>query len=69
MTVYVNDYKIAELKAPALSLFIEGTEDVAAFKQLIHNGANLYPNLSAAMRELVDLVISGKVLQDYRSQK
>ena len=69
MTVYVNNYAKAELKAPALSIFIEGAEDVAAFKQLIHNGANLYPSTPAAMKELVDLVVNGKVLQDYRSQK
>lgn len=51
---------------PVLYVVIEGVEDVTAFKKLVQAGSCLEPNLSAAMKELADLVTIGKIQQPYR---
>lgn len=44
------------------------TKDVAAFKELIHRGANLWPDAPPAIKQLADLLSHGKILQDYQHQ-
>lgn len=39
------------------------------FKELVQRGANLWPDAPASIKEFADLVTSGSVLQDYKSQE
>jgi hypothetical protein len=54
------------LLRPVIYVIVEGTEDCEAFKKLVQQGSCLEPNLSPAMKELADLVTSGKIQQPYR---
>lgn len=43
--------------------------DVPAFKELIHRGANLWPDAPPAIKEFADLICNdGVVMQDYYKQ-
>jgi len=51
------------------TLIITVSDDsVSAFRELIQRGANLWPAAPPEIKELADLITSGKILQDYRSQ-
>lgn len=74
MSYYINRFVTTSddevpLPLPVLILRIEGTEDIAAFMQLIQQGSNLMPDLPASMKELSDLITVGHIQQDYRSQR
>lgn len=43
-------------------------ESLAAFKQLVQRGANLWPDAPPEIKEFADLVTNGSILQDYRGQ-
>lgn len=51
---------------PVVYIIVQGTEDVAAFKQLVQQGSCLAPNMPPAMKELADLVTTGAIQQKYR---
>ena len=64
---HYSEVQVAGNDQPAMLVAIYGAEDVAAFKKLVQAGSGLEPNLSPAMKELADLVTTGKIQQPYRS--
>ncbi len=50
---------------PSITLMIDGKDDCEFFKQLVQNGANLWDQAPPSMKELADLVTSGKKMQEY----
>lgn len=42
--------------------------DLAAFKELIQRGANLWPDAPPAIKHFADIITNGEVLQDYERQ-
>lgn len=38
------------------------------FKELVHRGANLWPDAPPAAKEFADLITTGEVLQDCKTQ-
>jgi len=63
--IHVNEYP-PEVGADAcIALTIYGPANVQQFKELIQRGSNTGADLSASMKELADLVTSGKIMQDY----
>lgn len=47
-------------------IVIDTAESYKAFQKLVHQGNNLYPNNPVEIKELADMVSSGKVLQEYK---
>jgi hypothetical protein len=52
-----------------IDIVVTSPESIAAFKELIQRGANLWPDAPAEIKEFADLITNGQILQDYRSQK
>lgn len=69
MTVTYHHYSHTGSEPPLIILHVVGAADIAAFKELIQRGSNLAPNLPASMKELADLALLGRVLQDYKAQE
>ena len=67
MTITVRKYDgTGHNQVPAMSIFIEGEEDIKAFKELVFRGNNLEPNNSISIKEMSDTVLHGKQLQNYK---
>lgn len=43
-------------------------EDLSHFRELIQRGANLWPDAPPTMKELADLITTGQIMQDYKTQ-
>lgn len=41
------------------------TESLQMFQQLIHRGANLWPDAPAEIKEFADVITNGYAMQDY----
>jgi len=41
---------------------------VPAFKDLVQRAMNTWPDAPAELKEFADLLLEGKILQDYKSQ-
>jgi hypothetical protein len=52
-----------------IDIIVSSPQSISAFKELIQRGANLWPDAPAEIKEFADLITSGQILQDYRSQK
>jgi hypothetical protein len=52
-----------------VTICIAGTESIEAFKQLVQRGANLWPDAPASIKGFADLVTTGTIMQDYKSQE
>ena len=50
-------------------IILDSEKSISRFKELIQRGANLWPDAPAEIKEFADLITSGQILQDYRSQK
>ena len=50
------------------AIYIDNAEDYKNFQELIQRGANHWVDAPPSIKELADLVTSGKVMQDYRTQ-
>jgi hypothetical protein len=54
---------------PVPTVHITATkDDVAAIKELVQRGCNLWPDAPPAIKELADKLTHGRVLQDYYQQ-
>lgn len=51
-----------------ITVIIEGERSVAAFKELVQRGTNLWPDAIPEIKRAADLVTVGHVQQDYESQ-
>jgi acylphosphatase len=60
MTISVRNHS-----SGAISIFVEGTKDVAAFKQMVQRGTNLYPDTPGSIKLAADLITLGAAQQDY----
>lgn len=49
------------------AVFVSG-DDIKPFQELVQRGANLWPDAPPSIKELADLVTSGKILQNYTVQ-
>ena len=65
--IFVEDFPESDGNSVAeLSITVYGSPAlVAAVKELIHRGANLWPDAMPEIKGLADLVTSGKLMQDY----
>lgn len=50
------------------TIVIDSAQSIARFKELIQRGSNLWPDAHHEIKETADLLTSGQILQDYRSQ-
>lgn len=67
MTITVRKYNdIGHKLGPSMSIFIEGENDIKAFKEMVFRGNNLEPNNPVSIKEMSDTVLHGKQLQNYR---
>jgi len=48
-------------------VWIDAADDYISFQELVQRGANLWPNAPASIKELADMVTSGKVMQQYNA--
>jgi hypothetical protein len=51
------------------TIIIDSAQSIERFKELIQRGSNLWPDAAAEIKEVADLITTGQILQDYRSQK
>lgn len=62
-------YMIEIYSSPNLqTIVIDSAQSIARFKELIQRGSNLWPDAHHEIKETADLLTSGQILQDYRSQ-
>lgn len=61
-----TEFAVKQLSS--FSITVTGDADIAAFKQLIQRGANLWPDAPPEIKEFADLVTTGQVQQNYRAQ-
>lgn len=53
--------------ADSFVIIVDNPEDVAAFKQLVHRGANLWPDAPTSIKEFSDQITNdGKLMQNYK---
>lgn len=50
----------------AKHIVIETAEEYKMFQELVQRGANLWPDAPAKIKEIADMITSGKILQEYR---
>lgn len=62
---YLHD--VSDNNKQSISMYVP-EEHVKEFKTLINRAMNTWDEASPEMKEFADLVIHGKILQDYRSQ-
>lgn len=61
------DYFESKLSNDAM-IVIDGPKALAAFKELVQRGANLWPDAPPEIKTFADEVTNGRILQDYESQ-
>lgn len=50
------------------NIYLTGYESIAAFKMMVRRALNVWPDAPPEIKEFGDLILEGKVLQDYVSQ-
>ena len=48
------------------AIFIDNEEDYIHFQELIQRGSNLWPDAPACVKQIADLVTSGRIMQSYK---
>jgi hypothetical protein len=63
----INTIKtFAQTKLHTISIVVD-PESMAAFQELVHRGANLWPDAPPEIKEFADIVTNGYAMQDYYS--
>lgn len=68
MSIILKTLVIDGIGTECKLVMLTTAESFAQFAKLVDAGASLDPNLPANVKQFVDMVTSGKVLQDYYSQ-
>lgn len=58
---------VKEIAQDGFVIIIDGSS-IWKFKQLVQRATNLWPDAPPEIKEFADLITSGRILQDYRSQ-
>lgn len=63
-----GNYEILEWYGNGTMMVFVKNETLESFKTLVQRAMNTWPDAPAELKEFADLLLEGKILQDYKSQ-
>lgn len=60
-----GDERLSDPKEPVMTLRIVGADSIAAFRCAMHKATNCWDNAPTEIKELSDMTIHGKLMQNY----